>query len=90
VKRTWDFTITLEMSDKAVHKLWDWSDGSEREGRILPEWEAAKQVEKWLRKRGVKARLLTWQWGNPQPPKDIARDGYVMERSVNPRLRVPI
>lgn len=74
MKRTWDFTIKLQMSDKAVNRFWDLSDESEQEGRTLPEWEAAKQVEKWLRKRGVKARLLTWQWGNPQPPKDEARD----------------
>lgn len=35
---------------------------------------AAEEVEAWPRERGIKAKLVKWGWGNPQPPKDEARD----------------
>jgi len=73
MKRTWDFTITLQMSDKAMHKLWDLSDAAQEAGDTLPEWRMGKRVAWWLQRQGIEAKLVRWQWGNPQPPKMPSR-----------------
>ena len=61
MKRIYDITLEVEMSEKQFDRLWAASDKAEDAGRLQPSWVASKAYLRYLRRRhGVRAKLLRW------------------------------
>jgi hypothetical protein len=71
VKRQFDITYTVEMSDKAYKRLGEAEDGAADNGQTEPLWAIGLDAVDCLRLYGVKAKLV--QWGFRRNALDIAR-----------------
>ena len=61
MKRIYDITLEVEMSEKQFDRLWTAGDRAEQGGKCQPTWVAAKAYLRYLRRHhGVRAKLLRW------------------------------
>lgn len=61
MKRVYDITLQVEMSDKQWERFWAAGDRAEDAGRYQPTWIAGKAFLRYLRRHhGVRAKLVRW------------------------------
>ena len=62
MKRVYDITLEVELSEKDYERFWMADDKAEADGNLLPTWVAGKAYLRYLRRHhGVRGKLLGWR-----------------------------